>query len=443
MAKMRAWAVAPGLIGVLVVAFAGIGEGQLGIGGPGEGTKLGLLRLPSVQKELVLTEKQKAEIARIGAETKSAKKTIDAESKGQAKAKGEAIPKGMPDPAADARDAAFADLETATEANLKKLLDPEQRTRLSEIALQVEGPQAFLKPELIRSLDLIDDQVEQIQGILGVVREQRDQAKAAQKRAAELGTFDLEKVSKEQQKTQSRTLALKVSKKAMAEIGKVLSKKQRDKYTRLLGEPFNLAGATDEKGRKLFDPSADLASALLEMPAIREELKLSDEQKAALDRDEPAAKVLKPAQRDRLDQLELQGEGASVFLRPDVIRSLKLNEEQVEKIGSMLDGLSDARRQLKDARKEADEARKAAGEADPDPESVVEKTRKEQEKEKMRAAADQLGKGMMGRISAVLTRAQRGAFRKLLGEPFDFSKARAPRPDGSPKAPPGPDAPQK
>ena len=419
-AKMRPWAIAPGLIGVLLVAFAGIGEGQLGIGGPGEGAKLALLRLPSVQKELKLTDKQKAEIARLGDETKAAKKTIDAESKAQPKSKDEAIPKGMPDPAAQAREASFAELEAGAEASLKKLLDSPQRVRLSEIALQVEGPQAFLKPELIQSLNLDEYQVQQIQGILGVVREQQDQAKAAQKRSAELGSMDLEKVSKEQQKTQFRTQALKVSKRAMAEIGKVLSKKQRDKYTKLLGEPFNLAGVTDEKGRKLFDASADLASALLKMPSVREELKLTAEQKAALDRDEPAAKVLKPSQRARLNQIELQGEGPSVFLRTDVVRSLRLDEEQVGNIEAILDGLSEARRTLKDARKQADEARKAAGEADPDP--VVEKTRKEQEKEKLRSEADQLGKGVMGRISAVLTRAQRAAFRKLLGEPFDLSK---------------------
>ena len=424
MAKMRPWALAPGLIGVLLVAFAGIGEGQLGIGGPGEGIKLALLRLPSVQKELELTAKQKSEIARIGDETKVAKKTIDAESKGQQKAKGEAIPKGLPDPAAEARDVALAELEGQAESSLKKLLDPKQRARLAEIALQVEGPRAFLKPELIGGLDLNDDQVEQIQGILGVVREQQDQAKAIQKRAADLGTFALEKVTKEQQKAQLRAFVLKVGKKGMAEIGKVLSKKQRDKYTKMLGEPFDLSGATDEKGRKLFDPTADLASALLAMPAVREDLKLTDEQKAALDRDEPASKVLKPAQRSRLAQIELQGEGASAFLRPDVVRSLKLNDDQVEKIEAVLTGLGDARRQLKEARKEADEARKAAGEADPDP--AVEKTRKEQGKEQMRSAADQLGRGVMARIASIMTRAQREVFRKLLGEPFDFARLRGP-----------------
>jgi hypothetical protein len=63
MKDMRPWAMTPGLAGVLLFALAGIGQGQLGIGGPGEGIKLALLRLPAVQKELGLTAKQKAVIS--------------------------------------------------------------------------------------------------------------------------------------------------------------------------------------------------------------------------------------------------------------------------------------------------------------------------------------------------------------------------------------------
>jgi hypothetical protein len=422
MKKMRPWAMAPGLVGVLLLAVAGIGQGQLGIGGPGEGIKLALLRLPAVQKELALTAKQKAEIARLGEEAKAAKKEVDSASKGQEKSKAEEIPKGLPDPAKEARDSALADLESRTDTSLRKLLDSKQRTRLSEIALQAEGPQAFLKPELIEALGIDDLQLEQIQGILNSVREQQEQTKAIQKRSAELGTIALEKVSKEQQKVQSRGIALKIGKKAMSEIGRVLTKSQRAKYTKLLGEPFDLAGVTDAEGRKLVDDTADMASMLLKMPAVREELKLAVEQVAALDREEPAAKVLKPVQRSRLAQIALQSEGASAFTRPEVIRSLKLNDEQIDQIGNILDGLGEARRQLRDARKQADEARKAAGEPEPDPD--VEKTRKDQEKEKMATVADNLGKGVMSRIAGVLTKAQREAFRKQLGEPFDFSKLR-------------------
>ena len=208
----------------------------------------------------------------------------------------------------------------------------------------------------------------------------------------------------------------------MAEIGKVLSKKQKDQYTRLLGEPFHLAGPTDEKGRKLFDESADLASALLKMPAIREELKLTAEQTAALDRDEPASKVLKPAQRARLDQIELQAEGPSAFARPDVIRSLKLDDQSSR---SRASSTASATPGASSARPEGGR-RGPQGRGRPDPDPAVEKTRKDQEKARMRTVADQMGQGVMARIAAVLTRAQRDAFRKLLGEPFDFGKLRGP-----------------
>ncbi len=430
----RPWAMTPGVAGVLLLALVGIGQGQLGIGGPGEGIKLALLRLPAVQKELELTAKQKAEIARLGEETKAAKKEVDSASKAQEKPKGQAIPKGLPDPVREARDSALAALESRTETSLRKLLDSKQRARLVEISLQVEGPQAFLRPELIDSLGIDEVQLDQIQAILGSVRQLQDQAKAAQKRSAELGTIALEKVTKEQQKVQFRGLALKIGKNAMSEIGRVLSKGQKAKYTKLLGEPFNLAGVIDAEGRKLFDDAADMASLLLKMPAVREELKLSVEQAAALDRDEPAGKVLKPVQQTRLAQLALQSEGPAAFTRPEVIRSLKLDDEQLDQIAGILEGLGESRRQLRDARKQADELRKAEGEPEVDP--AVEKTRKDQEKQKLATAADTLGKGVMSRIASVLTRSQREAFRKQLGEPFDFSKVRGPggqitaRPDG-------------
>ncbi len=424
MKAKRLWAMSLSLTAVLLFALAGTGQGQLGIGGPGEGVKLGLIRLPAVQKELDLSEKQKAEIAKLGNEAKAAKKQLDTASKNQEKAKGEATPKGSPDPAREARDSALADLELGSETSLGKLLNAKQRTRLSEIALQAEGPQAFLKPELIQALGLNDDQVEQIGAVLGAVRERRDQAKAIQKRSSELGTFALEKVSKDQQKVQSRAIALKIGKRAMTEVGKIISKAQKVKYVKLLGEPFDLSGLTDAEGRKLFDDSADLSSALLKMPAVREELKLTKEQAAALDHDEPAAKVLKPAQRTRLAQITLRSEGASAFTRPEVIHSLKLDDEQVDQINGILDGLGDARRRLKEARKQADEARKTSGEVEPDP--AGEETRKDQEREKMRVDADQLGQGVMARIATVLTKSQRESFRRQLGEPFDLAKLRGP-----------------
>ncbi len=417
----RFWVITSSSLAVLLVAVVGSGRGQLGLGGPGEGIKLGLLRSPAVQKELDLTEKQKQQVAKLGDDAKAAKKQFDQVSKGQEKAGGEAILKGTPNPA---REAALAELESGAEASLRKVLEPKQRTRLAEIALQAEGAQAFVKPEIIQALGLSDDQVDEIRGVLGTVRERQDQAKAIQKRTTELGNFALEKVAKEQQKVQSRAVALKVSRRAMAEVGKIISKAQKEKYRRMCGEPFDFNEMTDAEGRKLFDDSTGMASALLKMAAIRAELKLTPEQGAALDREEPAAKVLKPDQKTRLTQIGLQSEGASAFTRPEVIRSLKLDDEQVAQIGEILDGLGDDRRNLREARKRADEARKAEGAPALDP--VADKVRKDQEKEQIQVEADRLGGGVMPKIAAVMTKAQRDAFRKQLGAPFDFGNLRGP-----------------
>jgi Spy/CpxP family protein refolding chaperone len=320
----------------------------------------------------------------------------------------------------------LANVEVETDRQLNAVLDSRQRARLTQIVLRVEGPSAFLTPELIDALNLGTDQVEAVREILGGMKDAQDQYKESQKRAFELvkgsGDFDLEKIRKEQQKGQSRAYAYKLSKQVMPQIGRVLTRRQRETYNRMLGESFDLAKLTGPEGQPLIDGSADIGASLLRQPAVQEELKLTPHQREQLAAGEPVTKVLDSRQRARLDQIALQGEGPSALTRPEVARVLRLGEEQVEQIRAVLDDLLGAHEQLRESLKGA-----AVGFGADEP--GREAARKEQEKAQLRAGSADLRGRAMRRINATLTRRQKEAFARLLGEPFDFAKVR-PRPPG-------------
>jgi hypothetical protein len=204
----------------------------------------------------------------------------------------------------------------------------------------------------------------------------------------------------------------------MTQIGRVLTRRQRDKYNRMLGESFDLGRLSGPEGQPLFDDSADLGGSLLRQPGVQAELKLTAQQKERLARGEPAAKVLDSGQQARLHQILLQGEGPAALTRPDVARALRLDDEQIEQIQGVLDELLGSHRQLRDALKAA-----PPGFDGDDPEQVA--RRKEQEKSRLRAGTTDLRDRTTQRIDAILTRRQREAVDRLFGPRFDFTKVRS------------------
>jgi hypothetical protein len=425
----RLAAVGLGVLGVLVGALVGIGQDNLGLAGPGDPLKLSLLRLPAVQKELELTPEQNATIATLSEQTKEAKKEIESASgkvKGQPKVQ-DAGPNGNGAGGAgfnsEIFEAGLSALEQKTEEALRKLLNVKQRTRLAQIALRAEGPGAFVKPELIRALNLGQDQVAIVQEILDGLRTANEQYKESQKQSAALtkdlgDSPDLEKLQKDQQKGQTRTRAYTQSKQAMAQIAKILTRRQRDNYNKLLGPPFDFVKLADAKGQPLFGGETDLAATLARQPAVLEELELNEEQKARIAAGETPLKVLDKRQRARLNQIALQSEGPAAFTRPDVQRTLRLDQTQIDDIATVLTDVTEATRQLRESQKAAF-ARQGADAAPGDP--AQEKVRKEQDKEKRRSAAAGLRKGVMEQINGILTRPQKETFAKMLGAPFNFA----------------------
>lgn len=421
MRMKRVLAVAAGLALVLLWALAGPGEDLLGISGRGESLRLALLRTPEVRKELKITAPQARQIESLTEEAKETKKQLESASKGQEKAKSDnPLAKQAEEQAKAVVTAQLEQLAGTYDRRLEKVLTAPQRERLRQIVLRVEGPSAFLTPELIKALNINPIQVEEIRAILTNFSAVREQSKEARKQANDLlkgsADFDLEKVRKEQGKTQERAESYSQSRKVMAQIGRVLTRRQRDRYNAMLGPSFELTKLTDREGRPLFDASFDLAAALLRHEAVRVELDLTKPQIQRLDDRVPYAKVLDPAQKTRLSQIALQGEGPAALVRPEVIRSLRLRDDQVSRIREALMVLSDDQRQLRDAEKE--QARRLPPGGD-DP--AQEEARKEQEKARLRSSLRRRSVQAVGQMESILTARQRSGWKAMLGEPFDFS----------------------
>ena len=421
-----------GMAGLLLLAFTGSGQEKLGLAGAGDSLRAALLRTPEVQKELKLTSQQLAKIVRIAEQAKTSKKTIEeAHGKGKGREKGKAkaddpVAKEQEQIAKEAMGGVFADLERDTDEQLNAILDSRQRTRLTQIVLRVEGPSAFLTPELIDGLALGPEQQQLIQELLIGIKSEQDAYKESQKQASELakasGDLDLEKTRKDQEKTQKRGFAYRLSKQVMPRIGQVLTRRQREIYNRMLGDSFDLAKLTGPEGQPLIDDSAGLAGLLLREPAIQLELKLTNPQKEQLGRGARADKVLDARQRARLQQIVFQAEGLSALSRPDVLKSLQIDEEQLGQIQEILTNLVGESRELRDALKA-----EAAGFEPGDPEQEAE--RKEREKTALRSGMSDLNTRVLKQIKSVLSRRQRETLARMRGEPFDFSKLRVRPPD--------------
>ena len=165
-------------------------------------------------------------------------------------------------------------------------------------------------------------------------------------------------------------------------------------------------------------------------------------EEVARDRTAAIAKVLTPAQKARLQQIEWQREGWPALGRPEVAARLKLTRPQVEQVATILQQMQ--RRQL-GASLQGPEPRPAAGaKADPTAGegpvdaagvplpgggpmnfgSVTFQARAEKSGE----AIDRVRAESAKEVAQVLTADQRSAFDRLLGPPFDFKSLDGPGP---------------
>jgi len=210
-------------------------------------------------------------------------------------------------------------------------------------------------------------------------------------------------------------------------------------------------------------PRPAVQRALLGMEPVQKELKVTDAQKneekaiwkrhvqkiqqarrdtkdiakfraardAIFDETEAAIQAnLKPEQRERLDQIQIQAQGPLAFARPDLGPNTFIGPPLAERLKLSDDQARRARAIFEAGEKEI--AKAASFPIGLDPKSgppsaetirkLVESPEFQAAKQKARQAGRDAWAALIRRIEAVLTDAQRETYHKLLGEPFDLSR---------------------
>lgn len=272
--------------------WGGIGAGmaQFGL------AKAMMINMPAVQKELKLTEDQVKQIREWSDGLRKRGESLfrrqaeagNAADAGNGNGNGNPAPPDVPQgqPGGPPNPLAMLDMiSTITregEAGLAKILNKGQRTRLEQIALQMEGVSALARPEVAESIYLSPEQVEEIQQILAGAKTQqighflrqglamrgrrgpdanaggpapfaggdRPAPRPTEAKKADAEPEDPEAQAKrrqaERQRRQSEFSKLRegsdqIQDAATAKILRVLARKQRERFDKLLGEPFDPA----------------------------------------------------------------------------------------------------------------------------------------------------------------------------------------------------------
>jgi Spy/CpxP family protein refolding chaperone len=144
---------------------AGGAGGRRGMGpgtgiGFGMGGGFGLLMMPEVQKEINLTEQQRQQIQQLMAEQREQMMPLMQQMR-------EATP--------EQRQKLMEQMMQKWDQALGKVLQPEQKARLRELQLQAEGAFALARPDVVKELNLNEEQKRKISDILAQYREKQRQ----------------------------------------------------------------------------------------------------------------------------------------------------------------------------------------------------------------------------------------------------------------------------
>jgi hypothetical protein len=188
------------------------------IGMGGQASPVMILLSPSVQKELKLSEEQKSKAYNLA-------KAAGQKNRDLAQTISFAGPNANP----QAMMEAGRKLRQETDRSIAGILDAKQKERLDQIVLQVEGPLAVARPEVATKLRLNDTQNEYVQGVMVQMRREFF---VTMRQGAAAGQFD---------PSQSRAFATKLREGAVQEISKILDRKQKAAFNKMLGDPFDVS----------------------------------------------------------------------------------------------------------------------------------------------------------------------------------------------------------
>jgi hypothetical protein len=121
---------------------------------------------------------------------------------------------------ADERKAKFDELDKEDREFLDSTLTPEQRKRLDQITIQMTGLMQLTRPEVIKALDLTEDQLKEIRQMQQEARKEVAEILQNKDRAARH-----EQMMKRREATREKIMAL-------------LTAEQREKVKELVGAPF-------------------------------------------------------------------------------------------------------------------------------------------------------------------------------------------------------------
>jgi hypothetical protein len=131
------------------------------------------------------------------------------------------------------------DIQDAT----TRILTRQQRVRFAQIRLQLDGPMAFTRPELLEKLDIDDDQAATIRDILDEAREEMVNNAQFPLTTRDVPRRDgpkppLPEAAFQEKLAQARLANDRMLQVAFGRIAGVLRKSQWDQYLKLRGVPF-------------------------------------------------------------------------------------------------------------------------------------------------------------------------------------------------------------
>jgi Spy/CpxP family protein refolding chaperone len=222
MRKILGFSVLAGLLALLVATAQAQRPGRFGAGG-GLGGGL-LLANKSVQEELKITDEQKTKIEEIAKESREKTDAIlgkiDLQDKDNLK---EAFAKRRE--AFEQNKDKVNEINQTSEKAMLAILDDGQKKRFKQIETQVGGLASFQKEEVVKALNLTDDQKEKIKVI-------------AEDVGKDIG--DLQKEAFRDKSGEARKKIASLRKESMEKAVAVLNDDQKAKWKELTGEPFEL-----------------------------------------------------------------------------------------------------------------------------------------------------------------------------------------------------------
>jgi hypothetical protein len=238
--------------------------------GSGPLTPVTVLMAPSVQAELKLSDAQKSKLFNLSvAATQKQRDHVQAMLLGGRTAGGD--PRAM----MAARDA----LRQQNEQSIQGILEPKQRERFDQIVLRFEGPLAVARPEIASKINLNSTQKQYVQTVMIQLQQSQRMLFLRLRQAAAAGQVGPDQIG------QLHAMAEKLRDEAVGQLGKILDRKQKNAFNKLLGAPFDVS--------RLDDP----ASAG-DAPASSTE-KEKEKEKDGQDNEKPAGKPARRKSRGR------------------------------------------------------------------------------------------------------------------------------------------------